>query len=242
MCRSVSGGACRWTADGGFRFAAHEAAQFVGSRPTASSFLACPRKEPKKGTRGCAPATPAPPPVGLRPKSAAPCHGSANEPIATSQPPRRGRNASADESPEPFRECAWGRHGRFNFARMSHGEAENCAATPRTRAECANARNGRCFPPCVPGEPSGLSRWVRPQPELSLQLVNPWGVTVTGGFWQGVSRGFLRGRWSPLRRTFGSFSSVRKGTRGARRNAQVILAACKAAIPVLAPPGAVRQI
>ena len=39
------------------------------------------------------------------------------------------------------------------------------------------------------------------------------------------SRGFLRGRWSPLRRTFGSFSSVRKGTRGARRNALVILAA-----------------
>ncbi|WP_302823045.1 hypothetical protein, partial [uncultured Anaerotruncus sp.] len=35
-----------------------------------------------------------------------------------------------------------------------------------------------------------------------------------------------------LRRTFGSFSSVRKGTRGARRNAQVILAAWKAAIPV----------
>ena len=104
---------------GRFRLAAHEAAQFVGSRPTASSFLACPRKEPKKGTRGlgglpglrperatrdgrsralrpatpawvrCAdpalragfsirmacgqiPLTPAPPPVGLRPKSAAP--------------------------------------------------------------------------------------------------------------------------------------------------------------------------
>ena len=29
----------------------------------------------------------------------------------------------------------------------------------------------------------------------------------------------------PLRRTFGSFSSVRKGTRGARRNALVFLAA-----------------
>ena len=39
------------------------------------------------------------------------------------------------------------------------------------------------------------------------------------------SRGFLRGRWSPLRRTFGSFSDGRKGTRGARRNALVILAA-----------------
>ena len=47
-----------------------------------------------------------------------------------------------------------GRHGRFCVARSAHGEAENCAATPRTRAERANARNGRCFPPCVPGEPS----------------------------------------------------------------------------------------
>ncbi len=56
------------------------------------------------------------------------------------------------------------------------------------------------------------------------------------------SRGFLRGRWSPLRRTFGSFSSVRKGTRAARRNALVILAAWKAAIPAIAPPGAARQI
>ena len=45
------------------------------------------------------------------------------------------------------------------------------------------------------------------------------------------SRGYLRGRWSPLRRTFGSFSSARKGTRGARRNALVFLAAYKAAIP-----------
>ena len=40
------------------------------------------------------------------------------------------------------------------------------------------------------------------------------------------SRGILKGTGgSPLERTFGSFSSVRKGTRGARRNAPVILAA-----------------
>ena len=44
--------ACRQSADGGFRFAAHEAVRFVGGRPTASSFLARPRKEPKKGARG----------------------------------------------------------------------------------------------------------------------------------------------------------------------------------------------
>ena len=41
------------------------------------------------------------------------------------------------------------RHGRFCVARSAHGEAENCAALPRTRAERANARNGRCFPPGV---------------------------------------------------------------------------------------------
>ncbi len=39
-----------------------------------------------------------------------------------------------------------GRHGRFCVARSAHAEAENCAASPRTRAERANARNGRCFP------------------------------------------------------------------------------------------------
>ncbi|WP_418427712.1 hypothetical protein, partial [Anaerotruncus massiliensis (ex Liu et al. 2021)] len=39
-----------------------------------------------------------------------------------------------------------GRHGRFCMARSAHAEAENCAASPRTRAERANARNGRCFP------------------------------------------------------------------------------------------------
>ena len=42
-----------------------------------------------------------------------------------------------------------GRHGRFCVARSAHGEAENCAALPRTRAERANTRNGRCFPPRV---------------------------------------------------------------------------------------------
>ena len=148
----------------------------------------------QRRARGASPLRPpAPPPVGLRPKSAAPCHGSADGPTASRQPPRRGRNASAGESPEPYRKCAWGRNGRFCVARSAHGEAENCAASPRTRAERANARNGRCFPPCVPGEPSGLGRWERPQPELSLQLVYPWGVTVVCGLWQGTPGGFSRG-------------------------------------------------
>ena len=43
---------CRVPPRSVLRFAAHRAAELVGSRPTASSFLACPRKEPKKGARG----------------------------------------------------------------------------------------------------------------------------------------------------------------------------------------------
>ncbi|WP_418703918.1 hypothetical protein, partial [Anaerotruncus massiliensis (ex Liu et al. 2021)] len=36
------------------------------------------------------------------------------------------------------------------------------------------------------GEPFGFIYWVRPQPELSPQLVYLWGVTATGGYWQGT--------------------------------------------------------
>ena len=148
---------CRVPPRSVLRFAAHRAAELVGSRPTASSFLACPRKEPKKGTRGFAPATPTPPPVGLRPKSAAPCLRM-NERVYSIPP------AAAPRAQCLCRQVSGtvpgvlpGRHGRFCVARSAHGEAENCAATPRTRAERANARNGRCFPPC------GFWRAIRPQ-------------------------------------------------------------------------------
>ena len=154
MCRSGSGGTCRRPTDGGFGCAAHEAAELPGPAPAGGPISCTDKKWGKEAAGGRAPLTPVPPPVGLRPKSAAPCHGSMGGCTASRQPPRRGRNASAGESPEPYRECAWGRHGRFCVARSAHGEAENCAATPRTRAERANARNGRCFPPCIPGESS----------------------------------------------------------------------------------------
>ena len=144
----------------------------------------------ERAAGGYAPLTPAPPPVGLRPKSAAPCHGSADGRTASRPPPRRRRNASARESPGTVPGVLPGRHGRICVARISHGEAENCAALPRTRAERANARNGRCFPPYVPGEPSGFGRWAHPQPELSLQLVYPWGAAVTCGYWQGTPGGY----------------------------------------------------
>ena len=159
FCRSASGAACRVPPRGGLGFAAHRAAQFVGSRPTASSFLACPRKEPKKGTRGFAPATPAPPPVGLRPKSAAP--GSRMSGWVYSTPPAAAPRAQClclrDSGTVP--EVLPGRHFRLCMARSAHGEAENCADSPRTRARRANARNGRCFPPGGFAEPSGSRCW-----------------------------------------------------------------------------------
>ena len=108
-------------------------------------------------------------------------------------------------------EVRQGRHGRFYFARISHGEAENCAASPRTRAERANARNGRCFPPCVPGEPSSFICWERPQPELSPQLVYPWGVTVVRGSWQGTPGGY-RLKFRPAGP--GPRSGLKPGSRG----------------------------
>ena len=146
---AFGGGDCRVPPRGGLRFSAHRAAQFVGGRPTASSFLACLRKEPKKGTRGFAPATPTPPLVGLRPKSAAPWsriseRAYSNQPAAA---PRAQCLCQRVSGTVPG--VLPGRHGRFGVARSAHGEAENCAASPRTRAERANARNGRCFPPWV---------------------------------------------------------------------------------------------
>ena len=127
---------CRVPPRGGFRYSAQWAEGLVGSRPTASSFLACPRKEPKKGTRGCAPATPAPPPVGLRPKSAAPCHGSADKPSASHRPPRRGRNASACESPKPYRKCARGGTAAFAWRAAPAGRRKT-ARLRRARAQSA---------------------------------------------------------------------------------------------------------
>ena len=264
---------CRVPPRRGFlRFAAHRAAEFVGSRPTASSFLACPRKEPKKGTRGlgglpghrCAPRLRRAPQSGDAhskratgplwiPRRESPCDPArragilrgclrrmpgaryARRPISGLRaafggwPPKRGlRTAVAGAPPRgpglsplrgpgpagrilykdglrpnpfdpraasgwpsakvggalsrinwrvfsippgaaPRAQClcprvsgtvpkvhSW-RHGRFCVARSAHGEAENRAASPRTRAERANARNGRCFPPC------GFWRAIRPQ-------------------------------------------------------------------------------
>ena len=124
-----------------------------------------PRLESASRTRPCgpdslsgwpaakSPATPAPPPVGLRPKSAAP--GSRMSERAYSIPPAAAPRAQClcRRVSGTVPEVRPGRHGRFYVARSAHGEAENCAASPRTHAERANARNGRCFPPCGRASP-----------------------------------------------------------------------------------------
>ena len=105
------------------------------------------------------------------------------------QHPARRRATGAMPLPASLRNRTGSASGEARplcVARSAHGEAENCAATPRTRAERANARNGRCFPPRVPGEPSGVRCWERPQPKLSPQLVYLWGAAVVCGYWQGT--------------------------------------------------------
>ena len=211
ICRSSSGGGCRRPADGCFRYSAQRAEGFCsrpfgvlyrcrlrrrrlpGPAPAGGPISCTDKKWGKEAAGGHAPLTSAPPPVGLRPKSAAPCHGSADEPTASRQPPRRGRNASAGESPEPYRKCSRGGTsafawraaptGRRKTARLRHARAQS-ARTPDT---------GVVFRWVGLPEPSGVRCWVRPQPELSFQLVYPWGVTVVCGYWQGTPGGFSRG-------------------------------------------------
>ena len=113
------------------------------------------------------------------------------------QHPASRRAAGAMPLPASLRNrtggCVRGGTSAFILLASPTGGAENCAAKPRMRAERANARNGRCFPLYVPGEPSGFGCWERPQPELSLQLVYLWGATVVRGLWQGTPGGFSRG-------------------------------------------------
>ena len=107
-----------------------------------------------------------------------------------------------------------GRHGRFCVARSAHGEAENCAALPRTRARRANARNGALFSAVCP-------RRAFRQPLLgapATRIVPTAGVPVGSGGSSRVlarySRGFQRTRrrvlWRP---SLVTFFDVKKVTR-----------------------------
>ena len=153
-----------------------EVGGFAGSRPAASSFLDRPRKEPKKGARGYAPATPRRLRLAFGQSRRRPYHGSASKCTATHQPPRRGRNASAGEPQEPHRRCIRGGTDSFTA-------------------------------------PSVSTRWEnrdQVEPSASVPVGCGGSLRVLARF----SRGFLRDWRKSLRRTFGSFSSVRKGTRG----------------------------
>ena len=72
--------------------------------------------------------------------------------------------------------------GRRKTARLRRVRARSA----RTSGTGVVFRRGLC-------EPCGFGRWAHPQPELSLQLVYPWGVTVVCGLWQGTPGGFSRG-------------------------------------------------
>ena len=131
-------------------------------------------------------------------------------------------------------------------------------------ARRARERPGRALFSAVDfGEPSGFGRWERPQLELSLQLVYPWGAAVTCGYWQGTPGGFSRGlaevplsallpptSWACKKsaRPPGrdpAISAAEGGTfRAPRRGAKKAPPGAKKAPPGAkkAPPGAARQI
>ena len=88
---------------------------------------------------------------------------------------------------------------RFGEARPLLRGAQRPQGGGKLRGFAAHARKARerpvraLFSAAGLGQPSGLGRWVRPQPELSPQLVYPWGAAVTCGLWQGTPGGFSRG-------------------------------------------------
>ena len=115
------------------RHTARRAAELPGPAPAGGPISCADKKWGKEAAGGCAPLTPALPPVGLRPKSAAPCHGSMGGCAASRSPPRRGRNAPARESPEPYRGCFWG----------GTATGRKTTPVPGVRALCARARRSR---------------------------------------------------------------------------------------------------
>ena len=121
---------------GGLRLSAQRAAELPGPAPAGGPISWPPKKWGKEAAGGYAPLTPAPPPVGLRPKSAAPCHGSADGRTASRPPPRRRRNASARESPEPYRECFRGDTAAFAWRASPMGKRKT-ARLCRARAQSA---------------------------------------------------------------------------------------------------------
>ena len=162
VCRSASGTVCRWLTDGGLRSAAHEATESPGPAPAGGPISCTDKKWGKEAAGGYAPLTPAPPPVGLRPKSAAPCHGSMGGCTTTRPPPRRGRNASAGESPEPYRKCFRGGTAAFAWRAAPTGRRKT-ARLRRARAQSARTPGTgvvfrRVSPASLPASVVGCAR------------------------------------------------------------------------------------
>ena len=105
------------------------------------------------------------------------------------QHPASRRAAGAMPLPESLRNRTGGAPGE---ARPFLRGAQRPRGGGKLRGYAAHARSARerperaLFSAVGFGEPSGFGRWVRPQPELSPQLVYPWGAAVTGGYWQGT--------------------------------------------------------
>ena len=147
ICRAAPGGASPWIfrpADGrlfsrpsgALKMCRLRRHRLPGPAPAGGPISCTDKKWGKEAAGGCAPLTPAPPPVGLQPKSAAPCHGSIGGCSASRLAPRRGRNASARESPEPYRKCARGGTSAFAWRAAPTGRRKT-ARLRRARAQGA---------------------------------------------------------------------------------------------------------
>ena len=130
------------------------------------------------------------------------------------QQPASRRAAGAMPLPESLRNRTGSAPGE---ARPLLRGAQRPRGGGKLRGYAAHARKARerperaLFSAADYGEPSGFGRWERPQPELSPQLVYPWGVTVIRGLWQGTPGGY-RLKFRPAGP--GPRSGLKPGSRG----------------------------
>ena len=139
----------------GLRLSAQRATELVGGRPTAvldyplmkrQSLSVVDRQRvpflraQERNQRRARGAPPLRPPRRLRlacgQSRRRPVHGSIGKFTASRQPPRRGRNASARESPEPYRKCARGGAAAFAWRAAPTGRRKT-ARLRRARAQSA---------------------------------------------------------------------------------------------------------
>ena len=152
---------------------------------------------PKKGTKEGH--------EGLRPCDPRAASGWPSAKVGGALPRMNGQVYSIPPAAAPQAQCLCRRASgtvpgvRFGEARPLLRGAQRPRGGGKLRGFAAHARRARerperaLFSAVDFGEPSGFGRWERPQLELSLQLVYPWGAAVTCGYWQGTPGGFSRG-------------------------------------------------